>query len=320
MSDTRRTRTFGDNNPIHSHPAAWDGHRSVRLMGENFNLGLATTAYSYALSYDELTEVAERIALLWNLHLGVSNDDLRNPPPETNVTGALLSPQINMAIDGNAVTLAACPAGPFLFNGSLGFKTEYGAISGKDLGGGLVQWTMVGGPDVYCMGSGEAFWGGVTNREDRAALLVNPVEFCFADSTVPQTEAAGSRPMDEASLPNTSRLSQLEARTSCAASVNDQLTPPSPQPQNRLHVATPELAGIELVGVAEQLEQGAGAWRACSGCQELIEGHPTGPWSETLKSYMGGGCRECGGIGAIWDNTDYSQVNDPAPIAKREAP
>jgi len=45
-------------------------------------------------------------------------------------------------------------------------------------------------------------------------------------------KSAGSRSMDEASLPSTSRLSQLEARTSCAASVNDQLTSPSPQPQN----------------------------------------------------------------------------------------
>jgi hypothetical protein len=87
-------------------------------------------------------------------------------------------------------------------------------------------------------------------------------------------------------------------------------------PQTHLQVATPELAGIELAGVAEQLEEGAGAWRACSGCHELIEGHPTGPWSETLKSYMGGGCRECGGIGAIWDSIDYKQVHDPAPIAK----
>lgn len=83
MADTRRTRTFGDNNPIHSHPAAWDGHRSVRLMGENLNLGLATTAYSYALSYVELTEVAERIALLWNLHLGVRNADLKAALQET---------------------------------------------------------------------------------------------------------------------------------------------------------------------------------------------------------------------------------------------
>ena len=88
----------------------------------------------------------------------------------------------------------------------------------------------------------------------------------------------------------------------------------APAPASNLHVATSEPAGIELAGVAEQLEQGAGAWRACSGCHELIEGHPTGPWSETLKSYMGGGCRECGGIGAIWDNTDYRQVNYAAPM------
>lgn len=87
MTDTRRTRTFGDNNPIHSHPAAWDGHRSVRLIGENFNLGLATTAYSYALSYDEVTEVAERIVLLWNLHRGVSTDDLRTPTPAIEAMG-----------------------------------------------------------------------------------------------------------------------------------------------------------------------------------------------------------------------------------------
>jgi hypothetical protein len=106
----------------------------------------------------------------------------------------------------------------------------------------------------------------------------------------------------------------------------EEFIPPPPSPGlipmidlfPQANVATPELAGIELVGVAEQLEQGAGAWRACSGCHELIEGHPTGPWSETLKSYMGGGCRECGGIGAIWDSTDYSQVNNPAPMTRRE--
>jgi|GEM_PF-5914495 len=45
---------------------------------------------------------------------------------------------------------------------------------------------------------------------------------------------AGSRSKDEASLPTTFRLSQLEARTSCAASVNDQLTLPRPQPQDHV--------------------------------------------------------------------------------------
>lgn len=126
---------------------------------------------------DQLSDIIGRLAA------ALLNGDA--PPPQADVEGALLPLQINMAVDGNAVTLAACPAGPFLFNGSLGFKTEYGAISGKDLGGGLIQWTMVGGPDAYCMGSGEAFWGGVTSREARAALLVNPVELYFADEAAP---------------------------------------------------------------------------------------------------------------------------------------
>lgn len=66
------------------------------------------------------------------------------------------------------------------------------------------------------------------------------------------------------------------------------------------------VVGIELNGVAEQLADGAGAWRSCSGCHNLNEGHPTGPWSDVLKCHLGMGCFECGGIGAIWDNTDYS--------------
>jgi hypothetical protein len=67
-------------------------------------------------------------------------------------------------------------------------------------------------------------------------LEIEPL-FAMAKS---DDKPAGSRPMDEASLPNTSRLSQLEARTSCAALVNDQLTPPSPQPQNHKRVTTEE--------------------------------------------------------------------------------
>lgn len=67
---------------------------------------------------------------------------------------------------------------------------------------------------------------------------------------------------------------------------------------------------IELSGVAEQLAEGAGAWRSCSGCHELNEGHPTGAWSSVLKSHLGLGCRECGGIGAVWDNTDYSKLGE----------
>lgn len=66
---------------------------------------------------------------------------------------------------------------------------------------------------------------------------------------------------------------------------------------------------VELLGVAEELAEGSGAWLACSGCHELNEGHPTGPWSDILKSHIGLGCRECGGIGSVWDNTDYRDIS-----------
>lgn len=66
---------------------------------------------------------------------------------------------------------------------------------------------------------------------------------------------------------------------------------------------------VELLGVAGELAEGSGAWRSCSGCHELNEGHPTGPWSDVLNSHLGLGCRECGGIGAVWDSTDYSKLS-----------
>lgn len=69
------------------------------------------------------------------------------------------------------VTLADCPPGPFLFEGALGFKTEYRAMV-LDMGRLVTsRW-----PDAYCMATGEAFWGGTTKHRDRAKLLVMPVE------------------------------------------------------------------------------------------------------------------------------------------------
>lgn len=83
MADTREQRTYSGNNPPHTQVAAWDGYRSVRLADDD--IGISTAAYSYKLSYDEITEAAERIALLWNLHLGTSTEELRrvSQPPQT---------------------------------------------------------------------------------------------------------------------------------------------------------------------------------------------------------------------------------------------
>jgi len=60
------------------------------------------------------------------------------------------------------VSLAECPPGVFLFNGDYGFKTEYSDDNG---------------PEAYCLGSGEYFWGGTNgNKDKRRALLVMPCE------------------------------------------------------------------------------------------------------------------------------------------------
>ena len=78
------------------------------------------------------------------------------------------------------VTLAQCRPGPFLFDGQLGFKTEYGATTvdenGAAMSGHLVRWVVTNRPDAYVMESGEFFWGGASTHEDREKLLVWPVE------------------------------------------------------------------------------------------------------------------------------------------------
>jgi hypothetical protein len=52
-----------------------------------------------------------------------------------------------------------------------------------------------------------------------------------------------------------------------------------------------------------------GFWKTCAGCAESNEGYLSSalyPYSDTFKCQLGGGCGDCGGIGAVWDNTDWS--------------
>lgn len=59
-------------------------------------------------------------------------------------------------------------------------------------------------------------------------------------------------------------------------------------------------AQLEIVRPRDEV-LAEGFWRSCSGCHELNEGHPTGPYSEVFRCNLGSGCRECGGIGATWE-------------------
>jgi len=62
------------------------------------------------------------------------------------------------------VALGECPPGLFLFNGALGFKSEYKTESMTPSG----VWQS----DAYCVESGEYFWGGVSDPEERERLPV----------------------------------------------------------------------------------------------------------------------------------------------------
>lgn len=64
--------------------------------------------------------------------------------------------------------------------------------------------------------------------------------------------------------------------------------------------------------VKAQLEEGGGIWRTCTGCHESEDGHDVGhyPHSRTFGCKIGGGCHECGGLGVIWDDTDYAAMGE----------
>lgn len=59
--------------------------------------------------------------------------------------------------------------------------------------------------------------------------------------------------------------------------------------------------------VRECVDEGDGSWQPCTGCHETEDGQNVHgyPYSAALQCTIGAGCRECGGIGAVWDNTDY---------------
>ncbi|WP_312814389.1 hypothetical protein [Brevundimonas sp.] len=77
-------------------------------------------------------------------------------------------------VAAHCVTLAECPAGLFFWNGSLCFKSEYGAIEPDDATNGKL-WKVGNRIDAYCADSGEFFWGGAKTHDERARLIVYPI-------------------------------------------------------------------------------------------------------------------------------------------------
>ncbi|RZN19506.1 hypothetical protein [Bradyrhizobium sp. Leo121] len=75
-------------------------------------------------------------------------------------------------------------------------------------------------------------------------------------------------------------------------------------------VGREDIWGLVSSSIKEQLAEGDGMWVTCSGCHEGEDGYSSGhyPHSEVFGCKLGAGCRECGGIGAIWDTTDYADM------------
>lgn len=65
-------------------------------------------------------------------------------------------------------TLAGCPPGLFVFNGTLGMKSEYSTDAGE--------------MEVYLASSGEAFWGGANSHKERNSLMVIPCGWCWEET------------------------------------------------------------------------------------------------------------------------------------------
>lgn len=74
--------------------------------------------------------------------------------------------------------------------------------------------------------------------------------------------------------------------------------------------AEPDEMQILADGVATEVAERNGCWVTCSGCYDTEDGHPTQhyPHSKIFGCDLGNGCSECGGLGVVWDDTDYEDM------------
>ena len=76
----------------------------------------------------------------------------------------------------------------------------------------------------------------------------------------------------------------------------------------------------EATKVQRVVQESGGYWHSCSGCFESEDGHASGdyPHSPVFGCQQGGGCSECGGLGAVWADLYY--VDAMLEGAQDEAP
>jgi hypothetical protein len=78
----------------------------------------------------------------------------------------MMARRLLIAPNGWPCTLAECPPGHFVYQGSLCFKTEYRCSTTPDRPAGKIE--------AYCE-SGEFFVAGAASEADREKIIVQPV-------------------------------------------------------------------------------------------------------------------------------------------------
>lgn len=73
-----------------------------------------------------------------------------------------MTKQLTLVPKGWPCKLIDCPPGLFSFTGDIGFKSEYSTNEPNSM-------------EVFCADSGEAFWGGTSDKDVRASLMVQPL-------------------------------------------------------------------------------------------------------------------------------------------------
>ena len=145
-------------------------------VDEDWIRGLIGEAVCMAEDQEREDESDEEICRIAESVLNAIRPYLRAQPPAREEAPAEAG-EIGAEYDAAAhcVTLAECPPGLFLWNGTLGFKSEYGAVEHVGISPHHQQWKVGNRADAYCADSGEYFWGGTSNHDDRAKLLVYPI-------------------------------------------------------------------------------------------------------------------------------------------------
>ena len=184
----------------------------------------------------------------------------------------------------HCVTLAECPPGLFFWNGTLGFKSDYGAM--EPVGSNFKTWKMGSRADAYCADSGEYFWGGTSNHDDRAKVLVMPIDAATV-AMVASHGPAALRPQ-----PSGETRALLERATEIANDVERGKRPKS-DAVDMVRTLRDLLSARPLALGGQQGED----WTYCPECGSDEIGHEEGDH------------KQCGRCGQEWfSDIDYSDV------------